>query len=126
MQNVQAFSQSDSLETFQHLIFILRSIHDYDPVESPTAVEVVTRHVHQAYRRAPPMRPRIPEETVAVKMPSPRQAREDKNGRNESTSATDALSRCIRRKLLQSVPIAKRNATNRAAMTEVFVSFAPE
>ena len=71
LQNVQAFSQSDSLETFRHLIFILRSIHDYDPVESPTAVEVVTRHVLQVNRRAPSMIPRKPEETVAVKKPSP-------------------------------------------------------
>ena len=30
-----------------------------------------TRHVHQAYRRAPSMIPRIPEETAAGKVPSP-------------------------------------------------------
>ena len=71
MQNVQAFSQSDSSKTFRHLIFLLRSIHDYDPVQSPTAVEEVTRHVLQVNRRAPPMRPRKPEETAAVKKPSP-------------------------------------------------------
>ena len=103
MQNVQAFSQGDSSKTFRHLIFLLRSIHDYDPVQSPTAVEVVTRHVHQAYRRAPPMRPRIPEETVAGKCLVLRQAREDKNGRNESTSATDALSTCFIRRPYLSV-----------------------
>ena len=103
MQNVQAFSQSDSPETFRHLIFILRSIHDYDPVESATAVEVVTRHVHQAYRRAPSMRPRNPEETVAVKMPSPptsaggqkRQERVNKcNGCTFTLHKTQTFTKC--------------------------------